>query len=163
VFQLVADVCARYAGDSSKFISLFVLILTPDITVEVIVRAFFCLIQTVMLLLYEGGVSPVQLRVLLLLWANSFVKACSVESNPIETLLVLSVALWSLFDSMDDEMKENTKMRAQEIVSSFELPVSRASEFKGQKLKIKPTHYVPDLLTSLLSTVFMVYLLSRRH
>ena len=95
-----------------SFISCFVLILTPDITVEVIVRAFFCLIQTVMLLLYEGGVSPVQLRVILLLWANSFVKACSVESNPIETLLVLSVALWSLFDSMDGEMKENTKMRA---------------------------------------------------
>jgi len=112
VFQLVADVCARYAGDSSKFYQLLCTNLTPDITVEVIVRAFFCLIQTVMLLLYEGGVSPVQLRVILLLWANSFVKACSVESNPIETLLVLSVALWSLFDSMDGEMKENTKMRA---------------------------------------------------
>ena len=81
---------------------------TVDITVEVIVRSFFCLIQTVMLLLYEGGVSPVQLRIILLLWANSFVKACSVESNPIETLIVLSVSLWSLFDSMDGEMKENT-------------------------------------------------------
>jgi hypothetical protein len=84
-----------------------------------------------MLLLYEGGVSPVQLRVILLLWINSFAKACSIEANPVETLAVLSVALWSLFDSMDGEMKENTKVRVQEVVSSFELPVSRVSEFKG--------------------------------
>ena len=114
-----------------------------------------------MLLLYEGGVSPVQLRVILLLWANSFVKACSVEANPIETIVVMSISLWSLFDSMDGEMQENTKVRAQEIVSSFELPIS--SEVKGQKLKFKSFHYVPNLLTSLLSTIFMVYLLSRRH
>lgn len=134
-----------------------------DITVEVIVRSFFCLIQTVMLLLYEGGLSPIHLRLILLLWANSFVKACSVESDPIETLLVLSVAMWSLLNSMDGEMKENTKMRAQEVVSSFELPLSRTPDFKGQKLNIKTSHYVPDLLTSLMSTVFMAYLLTRRH
>jgi len=65
-----------------------------------------------MLLLYEGGVSPVQLRVIMLLWVNSFVKACSVEANPIETLLMLGVSLWSLFDFLDGEMKENTKVRS---------------------------------------------------
>ena len=66
------------------------------------------MIQTVMLLLYEGGVSPVQLRVILLLWTNSFVKACSVEANPVETLIVISISLWSSFDTIDGEMKENT-------------------------------------------------------
>lgn len=59
-------------------------------------------------------------------------------------------------------MKENTKVRAQEIVASYELPMSSA-EGKGQKIKFKSFHYVPNLLTSLLSTVFMVYLLTRRH
>lgn len=90
--------CASYAGDT-------------NIQVEVVVRGFFCLIQTVMVLLYEGGVSPVQLRILLLLWANSFAKACSVEANPLEMMVVLSMALWSVFDSLDGGMKENTKLR----------------------------------------------------
>ena len=30
-----------------------------DVAIEAVVRAFFCLIQTAMVLLYEGGVSPV--------------------------------------------------------------------------------------------------------
>ena len=54
-----------------------------------------------MLLLYEGGVSSAQLRLILLLWANSFVKACSVEANPIECLFVLGISLWPLLNSLD--------------------------------------------------------------
>ena len=64
-----------------------------------------------MVLLYEGGVSPVQLRVLLILWANSLIKACSVEANPVETLLVLCVASGPIFDLIDNHMRVNTKKR----------------------------------------------------
>jgi hypothetical protein len=64
-----------------------------------------------MVLLYEGGVSPVQLRVLLILWANSLIKACSVEANPVETLLVLCIASGPIFDLIDNGMRVNTKKR----------------------------------------------------
>lgn len=126
-----------------------------------------------MVLLYEGGVSPVQLRVLLILWANSLIKACSVEANPVETLLVLCVASGPIFDLIDNHMRVNTKKREQQqkqtmeielsTNQNFELPVSQTSTFQKNQIKLKTTHYVPSLWTSLLSVAFMTYLLTRRH
>lgn len=40
-------------------VSIFQVTSSLDVAIEAVVRAFFCLIQTAMVLLYEGGVSPV--------------------------------------------------------------------------------------------------------
>ena len=55
-------------------------------------------------MLYEAGVSPFQLRVLLLIWFNSLAKACSMEANPFECFVVLTIAFWPVFDYFDAKM-----------------------------------------------------------
>jgi len=46
-----------------------------------------------------------------LLWANSFAKACSIEANPFETFILLTVAFSPVFNLLDNGMKDNTKER----------------------------------------------------
>lgn len=125
-------------------------------------------------MLYESGLSMLQLRVLLLLWAASLAKACSMEANPFETFLVLGVALSPLFEMLDEGMKTNTERRAkrdeaqliemQEIIQRGEvLPVSFGGASKKTKNEFKRAQYVPVLWTSITSILFMCYLLTRRH
>ena len=64
-------------------------------------RVVFFLLQSAFIMLYESGVSLIKLRVLILLWANSFAKACSTEANPFETFCVLAIALTPLFDTIN--------------------------------------------------------------
>jgi hypothetical protein len=59
-------------------------------------------------MLYESGVTYLQLRVLLLLWATSLMKACSLEANPFETMLLLAVAFSPVFDLWHGSMEANT-------------------------------------------------------
>ena len=128
------------------------------------------MLQSVFIVLYEGGITPLHLRVLLLLWLSSFLKACSMEASPVETICVFIVALWPLFDLADTSMKssaESMQARAiemDELGSGEVLPFSRPSESQYRpKRDFKGKHYVPSLMTSMTSVCFMVYLLYRKH
>lgn len=74
-------------------------------------RVFFLLIQTALLFVFDGGLSIFQLRIMLCLWANSVIKACSVEANPFETFLLLWIAATPLFDYFDKAMRETAQQR----------------------------------------------------
>lgn len=65
--------------------------------------------QTAFIMLYESGISPFQLRIMLLLWANSFIKACSMEANPFECFVLLAIAMWPVFDVLDKNMLTETQ------------------------------------------------------
>jgi hypothetical protein len=118
-------------------------------------------------MLYESGVSYLQLRVLILLWASSFMKACSMEANPFETMFVLAVAFNPGFDLWNESMKVNTVERIlqredKEFADGDVLPMSsRPSSQSGYKFRVG--HYVPSIWKSFSSVFFMCYLLYRRH
>jgi hypothetical protein len=138
-------VCANYAAGH-------------NIEVEAVVRVVFWLLQTAFILLYETGVSLLQLRVLALLWASSFLKACSMEANPFETMAVVAFAFWPVFDHLDCTMQTNTEQRAKAIklVAKDEvLPISTREKTQVQG--------GPSVVASLTSSAFMCYLLYRRH
>ena len=92
LFQFVTDFISKCAALYS-------------IPLEIILRVFFFFIQTGMLFLAEGGVTQLQLRILLTIWFNSGIKACSIAANPIETLIVISIASWPVFDYYDNQMR----------------------------------------------------------
>ena len=145
LFQLLADVCANYAA-------------THNVEVEAVVRVVFWLLQTAFILLYESGVSLLQLRVLSILWATSFLQACSMEANPFETMAIVAFASWPLFDNLNCIMKVNTEKRAKEVqfvVNEEVLPISTR-----EKTQIRATSLGTK---SLVSVAFMSYLLYRRH
>ena len=52
-----------------------------------------------------------QLRILTLLWLNSFYHACSVEYNPIVTFIMLEVASRGPFEMLRQKLASNTKER----------------------------------------------------
>jgi hypothetical protein len=70
---------------------------------------------------------------MLLLWANSFAKACSMEANPFETMIILCFSLGPLFDSLNEDMRENTEKRTNRIDEI--LPIS-TTEISGKKSTI---------------------------
>jgi len=117
-------------------------------------------------MLYESGVTYLQLRVLLLLWATSLMKACSLEANPFETMLLLAVAFNPVFDLWHGSMEGSTVKRI-EVSKEIELDeigdVLPLSNRPSQSTKIKLGHYVPSIWKSFTSVVFMSYLLLRRH
>ena len=76
------------------------------IELEIAVRVAFLVIQTLLVVFSESGVSYFQLRVLIVIWLNCAVKACSVDANPAETFVVLWIAVSPVFDHFDTSMKE---------------------------------------------------------
>ena len=133
--------------------------------VEAVVRVIFWLLQSAFMMLYESGISPFQLRVLLLTWACSFIKACSLEANPFECYLLLAFAFWPVFDRLDAQFKQNTKDYVEKDEQSFwqmqdsdMLPLSMKDKARSSRASVTAT-----MKTSILSVVFMSYLLARRH
>ena len=62
---------------------------------------FFFILQTFISVCFENGLTYFQLRVMLIVWLNSAVKAFSVDANPLETLIVLSIAISPMFNLFD--------------------------------------------------------------
>ena len=48
---------------------------------------------------------------MLIVWLNSAIKAFSVEANPLETLIILSLAVSPMFNLFDKEVTRNRKER----------------------------------------------------
>ena len=87
---------------TSVSISSF-LIKALDIGTEIAVRMLFFIIQTFISVCFENGLSYFQIRVVLIVWLNSALKAFSVEANPLETLVYISLAVSPLFNHFDKE------------------------------------------------------------
>jgi hypothetical protein len=105
-------------------------------------------------------VSPLKLRVLLCVWLNCAIKACSVEANPFETCIVLWIAIEPVFNHYDSALKASAEKRQKPEPSCLtELPLSMPREDK----KLSTGHFSPSLKVTLKSVFFMTYLLSRRH
>ena len=83
-----------------------------DIGLEIVCRVFFFIIQTIFVFLFEGNISFLQLRILVLVWLNSFLKACSVQVDPMQLFVILWITMGPLFNHMDGTIKENTVRKA---------------------------------------------------
>ena len=90
--QFVVDVLCSYASQLS-------------VAADVVIRVAFMIVQLCMALCFENGLNHFQLRILLIVYLNSAIKACSVEANPFETLIILSISISPLFDHFDKEME----------------------------------------------------------
>ena len=154
LFQLVADFCGNLAANICKSLPVFTRL--SALGFEIIIRAFFLLVQSCLLFAIEEGMSPFKLRILLCVWLNCAIKACSVEANPFETCIVLWIAISPVFQLYDNSLKESAEQR-QKAEMVTELPMSMP---RGD-IKIANS-YTPSLFVTLKSIVFMTYLLSRR-
>ena len=72
-----------------------------DIAAEICVRFIFLGTQSLVSFCYDTGLTYFQLRVTLIIWLNSALKAFSVEANPLETLVYISIAVSPLFNHFD--------------------------------------------------------------
>jgi hypothetical protein len=92
----------------------------------------FLIIQTLLVVFSESGVSYFQLRVLIVIWLNCAIKACSVDANPAETFAVLWIAVSPVFNHFDSSMKDS-QANPQPIFdfSSDELPMSMPTRSKS--------------------------------
>ena len=79
------------------------LIKALDIGTEIAVRMLFFIIQTFISVCFENGLTYFQIRVVLIVWLNSALKAFSVEANPLETFVYISLAVSPLFNHFDKE------------------------------------------------------------
>lgn len=80
-----------------------------DVGTDITVRMFFFILQTFISVCFENGLTYFQLRVMLIVWLNSAVKAFSVEANPLETLIVLSIAISPMFNLFDKGVEQRRK------------------------------------------------------
>ena len=109
LFQLIADFCGNWAATFGKLVFSFN---SPAaLTIEIVVRFFFFLIQTALLFVSDEGVSPLKLKILLCVWLNCAIKTCSVEANPFETCIVLWIAIAPLFSHYDSALKASAEER----------------------------------------------------
>ena len=92
VLQFVVDILCGYASQLS-------------VAADVSIRVLFMIVQLFMALCFENGLNYFQLRILLIVYLNSAIKACSVDASPLETLIVLSISISPLFDHFDEEME----------------------------------------------------------
>lgn len=90
------------------------------------------------------------------------------EANPFECLMLLAVAFWPVFDRLDRQFEQNTKDYSEKDEQSFwqmqdsdMLPLAMGGAKEKSRFKVKLP--VSTLKTSLLSVLFMSYLLARRH
>ena len=119
-------------------------------------RVVFLIIQTLLVAFSESGVSYFQLRILIVIWLNCAIKACSVDANPAETFVILWIDVSPVFNHFDTSMKENqTNPQPVFDFASDELPMSMPTKSKKSDR--------PSLWEVLKSCIFMSYLLVRRH
>jgi hypothetical protein len=127
---------------------------------EIIIRVFFLLLQTSLLFVVDSGLSPLKLRILLCVWLNCAIKACSIEANPFETCIVLWIAISPVLSHYDQALKASAEERMKpEPKLNTELPMSMP---RGD-MKLSTNNYTPSLWVTLKSVIFMTYLLSRRN
>ena len=96
---------------------------------------------------------------MLVVWLTCFIKACSLEANPIECFCVIWCAISPVFKVFDQQLKDNTQRRQFKAPKNGELPMSMPV---GDIMQ-DSVHYSPSLLVSLQSVAAMAYLLFRRH
>ena len=75
-----------------------------DVGTEITVRMFFFIMQTIISFCFENGLTYFQMRVMVIVWLNSAIKAFSVEANPLETLIIISLAVSPMFNLCDKEV-----------------------------------------------------------
>ena len=75
----------------------------PGIGAEIAVRMLFLVIQTFTHICFDNGLTYFQIRLTLIVWLNSALKALSVEANPLETLVYISIAVSPLFNHFDKQ------------------------------------------------------------
>ena len=90
--QFVVDLIASWASNLS-------------VAADIGVRVLFMIVQLFIAFCFENGLSYFQLRVLLIVYLNSLIKAFSVDANPLESLIVISISISPLFDHFDKEME----------------------------------------------------------
>ena len=73
-------------------------------------RLFFFIMQTFIGLCLENRLTYFQMRVMLIVWLNSAIKAFSVEANPLETLVVISLAVSPMFDLFDKKATRRKRL-----------------------------------------------------
>jgi hypothetical protein len=82
--------------------------------IEILTRLLCFVVHTVIIFLLEEDMAFNQLRVVVLLWLNSFYHACSVSVNPAISLLLLAVVTHSPFKSAKLTLAANTVERKQQ-------------------------------------------------
>ena len=69
----------------------------------------FFVTQTFVHICYDDGLTYFQLRVTLIIWLNSALKAFSVAANPLETLLYITIAVSPLFNHFDQQYQRTRR------------------------------------------------------
>ena len=80
-----------------------------DVGTEITVRMFFFVMQTMISVCLEENLSYFKMRLMLIIWLNSAIKAFSVEANPLETLIIISMAVSPMFNLFDEEVEKNRR------------------------------------------------------
>ena len=69
-------------------------------------RVFAFLLQTVFISLFEDGINMFQLRVLIVIWAVSFLKAMSAGMLPFKLMVIVLYILMPLFSLIDKDLRQ---------------------------------------------------------
>ena len=80
-----------------------------DVGTEITVRMFFFVMQTMISVCLEENLSYFKMRLMLIIWLNSAIKAFSVEANPLETLIIISMAVSPMFNLFDEEVEKSRR------------------------------------------------------
>ena len=68
-------------------------------------RVFAFLLQTVFISLFEDGINMFQLRILIVIWAVSFLKAMSAGMFPFYLMIIVTYILAPLFSLIDKDLR----------------------------------------------------------
>ena len=68
-------------------------------------RVFAFLLQTVFISLFEDGINMFQLRILIVIWAVSFLKAMSAGMFPFYLMVIVTYILAPLFSLIDKDLR----------------------------------------------------------
>jgi len=136
------------------------------VALEIGARVFFFVIQTIILLLFETGVTFYQLRLLTILWLTSLVKAMSCEASPLECFVVLAVVITPLFGLADEGMAENTQARLSKKKSTEDdndLPFGVNSQYSSQGSGFQTFESPATKLANMTKSILvLIYLMMRR-
>lgn len=125
-----------------------------SVPLEVIVRTFCFFLHSVGLFLIESGMAFNQTRILTLLWLNSLYHACSVEYNPVMTIILLEVVTRGPFEMLRLKLAFNTQERktVQKIKNddNLDLPLSKQQSL-GDAITpaISPFEVFVDMIKSI--------------
>ena len=76
------------------------------IGLEIIIRVFAFLLQTVFICLFEEGVSLFQLRVLIIIWVTSLLKMMSISMSPFYLFPIVAILVHPLCNLLDEDMRK---------------------------------------------------------